>query len=323
MCENLVGKKILFIGTPFYGYEKQIKKNLENNYSCFVTYFPDCPRNIFVRFLRNLSTNVYRKFVLLYHKYILNKVDEIDFDYLFVIRGEDFSLDLDFVENLSNRVTKKILYEWDSIKNFDYTSFTRFFDKVISFDMEDAKLNGYNYLPLFYSEECGCNFSSPKYDISFVGSYHDDRDIMLKKIKENAIKNNYTCKFYLYIPFFSYVKNFFKGKRIISPSFFKLSYKKTLKLIETSKAVVDLPHRDQIGATMRTFECLCNKKILVTTNSYLKNESFFNNEDIKIINMDNVDEFDFSFLRNNTERNESNFDYTNYSIKSWLKHVFC
>lgn len=323
MCENLVGKKILFIGTPFYGYEKQIKKNLENYYNCFVTYFPDCPRNIFIRFLRNLDKNIYRKFILLYHNYILEKITKTNFDYLFVIRGEDFSLDLDFVKNLSNRITKKILYEWDSIKNFDYTSFSHFFDKVISFDMEDAKLNGYSYLPLFYSEECNSVTSIPKYDITFVGSFHDDRDIMLKKIKEKAKKSNYTYKFYLYIPFFSYVKNYLKGKRIISPSFLKVSYKKTLKLIKSSKAVVDLPHRDQVGSTMRTFECLSNEKILITTNSNIKNESFYNSENIKIINMNNIDEFDFSFLKNDSELNKTKFDVKNYSIISWLKHVFC
>ena len=322
MCERLVRKKILFICTPFYGYEKKIKKNLENHYSCFVKFFPDCPRTIFVRFLRNLNKTIYRKFILLYHRYILNKINKTNFDYLFVIRGEDFSLDLEFLEKLSNRISKKILYEWDSIKNFDYTSFAHYFDKVISFDMEDAKLNGYSYLPLFYSEECNSVTSTPKYDITFVGSFHDDRDIMLKKIKEKAKKSNYTYKFYLYIPFFSYVKNYLKGKRIISPSFFKVSYKKTLKLIKSSKAVLDLPHRDQIGSTMRTFECLSNKKILVTTNSNIKNESFFNNEDIKILNIDNIDEFDFGFLRNNTERDKSNFDYTNYSINSWLSNVF-
>ena len=85
MCENLVGKKILFIGTPFYGYEKQISSNLKNHYNCFVKFFPDCPRTIYVRFLRNLNKTIYRKFILLYHRYILKKINKTNFDYLFVI----------------------------------------------------------------------------------------------------------------------------------------------------------------------------------------------------------------------------------------------
>src|SRR5574344_1501099 len=121
-------------------------------------------------------------------EYESKKIVNKKFDYLLVIRGEYFdeSLFKDFIFN------RKVLYEWDSVKNFNYLNKIQYFNKVITFDRADAEKYKLQYLPLFYSEII--KRKEKKYDLLFVGIYHSDRIEVINKI-EKQIQNKVSYKF--------------------------------------------------------------------------------------------------------------------------------
>ena len=90
--------------------------------------------------------------------------------------------------------------------------------------------------------------------------------------------------------------------------------------LEDVNFIIDINHPKQTGLTMRTFEALSASKKLISTNHYLKNYTFYNENNICIIDRENVkipEQFIKSeFIKYDKELREL------MSIKGWVQEIF-
>lgn len=329
---NLSGKTILLLAPKFFGYELEIKKELEN-FGAKVIYFDERPKNdfftkVFVRL--NLKSFISKK-IDDYYKYIIEATKYQDIDYLFLVTPE--TIDLKIIEKIkqNHKNIKIFTYFWDSIKNKRTAlNYLHISDKYFSFDSNDIKINNkIEFLPLFYIKDYE-NISNERedilYDICFIGTIHSDRYKIIKQIEDQVRSIGLQTYFYFYSPskilffFQKLFKRDFKDIKWEDVSFKSLNKADVINIIKKSKIIIDIQHPLQTGLTMRTIEMLgANKKIL-TTNKDIINYDFFI--------MDNI----FVFDRNKIEINAEFFDkkyfkieeglYKKYSLSNWLKTIF-
>ena len=99
----------------------------------------------------------------------------------------------------------------------------------------------------------------------------------------------------------------------------KVSQKEILSAYSTTKAVLDIENYGQKGLTMRTLEVLGSGLKLITTNIFIKYESFYSKEQVLIIDRK-------SPLLNENFFQDNNFQkmniVNNYSLENWLKKIF-
>ena len=329
---NLSGKTVLLLAPKFFGYELEIKKELEN-LGARVIYFDERPKNDFFTkvFIRlNLKSFISKK-IDDYYKNIIQEIKDESIDYLFLVDVE--TVPLKFIEKtiLMNPKLKVLTYFWDSVKNrkksLEYLAYS---NKFFSFDLKDAEADiRIEFLPLFYIDDYKniANIENELvYDISFIGTVHSDRYKIIKKIEEQAKKLDLKTYFYFYSPskiLFFFQKLFKKDFKYIKwedVSFKSLSKSDVINIIEKSKCIIDIQHPKQTGLPMRTIEMLGGKKKLLTTNIEIMKYDFYNTDNILLLDRNNpkinVDFFGKEY------KNLTDDIYKKYSINQWLKTIF-
>lgn len=328
--QELIGKKILYIGQSFFGYEHEIKKMMEKM-GADVDYFNERPSNTFLTkvFIRlRLKKIIYLK-IQNYYNNILNQIKNTKYDYVFIVKIE--TIDKQILEKLrmNQKAAKFILYMWDSIENYkDNNEILHHFEKAFSFDSHDTKIHDkLIFLPLFYIPMySNLDLQEIKYDVCFIGSGHSDRYAIVNKIMDQASKLGLT----LYTFFFLQSKKIFifrklfdkrmKNANIEEFSFHALKQKEIIDIISKSSVVIDIEHPAQNGLTMRTIEMLGAKKKLITTNKNVKEYDFYHPENIFIMERENpiIDPDFFHIPYRQLDRDI----YDKYSLSNWIKNIF-
>ncbi len=327
---NLDNKKILFFSPKFFGYENDIKKELEN-LGAEVFYFDERPKNDFLTkvFIRLNQKKLIKRKIEQYYKNIESQIRNIKFDYIFLLNVE--TVPLSFIEKIisTNLDIKVFTYFWDSINNRKYSlEYFKYSHKFFSFDSQDKLLNeNIIFLPLFYNrnyKNLKNSNENYKYDICFIGTLHSDRYEVVKKIlsliegKQSYVYFYSTSKIlFLFQKLFD--KNF-KNVKKEDVSFSSLSKENTIDIINKSKVVIDIEHMKQKGLTMRTLEMLGANKKMITTNKEIINYDFYITDNIQIIDRNNIildkDFFEVNFKPINDDI------YDKYSITQWVKTIF-
>ena len=81
---------------------------------------------------------------------------------------------------------------------------------------------------------------------------------------------------------------------------------------------MDLVRKNQTGLSFRFFEAMPLQKRIITNNLNVKNYSFYNTNNILIIDDDKIPD---SFFENKFEKLSTKI-YNNYTISSWVKRIF-
>ncbi|PSK94460.1 hypothetical protein [Taibaiella chishuiensis] len=330
---KLNNKKILFVTTKYFEYYKDMETVLRDKGASVTTFIDDPYQKYNAEFLslragRKLKPWVIRK----YEQGILKKIKGQDFDYIFFVRGSAL-LSHSFLSALKALYpqTPFLLYEWDSINNFNYLPFTHYFDSVLTFDYKDSTDHRFHYLPLFalmhFFETKDKPMSERKIDFTILGYGRKHRLITGTEIVRQCEAQQRSYLFKLYEPwvwFFvsnflaeklSFVKkvmrwsNNFKGITFVS-----IPKNKWKEILADTRIVVDLPHPAQTGLTIRTFEALASGCHLWTTNVNIKNESFYNPENITIFDAEQF------VLPPVPEDNKQSF--SGFSLSSWIDNIF-
>lgn len=327
---SLKNKSILLFSPAFFGYEKAIKKRLLD-LGAKVDFFDERPANTFwsKAFIR-LYPQILHLYIARYYKSIYDLVRNNNYDYIFVINIE--AMPKSFLnkmrENFPN--AKFILYMWDSIHNKKNTiNYLSCFDKVLSFDKNDCIENPFIiFRPLFFLNEYTniSKFQNYKYDLSFIGTAHSDRYMLLEKIRMLPNVTGRNCYFYLYLQDW---KLFFLYK-IKSPTFRKANFrdfnyvpltkKELMSLIKDSRIIIDIQHPKQVGLTIRTIEMLGAHRKLITTNAAIKNYDFYNPNNILVIDRENPEIPDWFFYTDYEQVDQA--IYYKYSLNGWLNDIF-
>lgn len=298
--ENLNGMRILFFSVQTFNYENEIANHLRS-FGAIVDYYDERPADsLFAKGIIRLKRSIYQNIIDRYYDKIIDKIRFYQYDFLFVIRGEvvpDFFLTK---FKTINPDCKCIFYTWDSFTNNSYPiSILKHFDRCFTFDNGDAQKFRIHFRPLFYLENYLKVSQLPmegerlKYDTLFIGTAHSDRYIISNAIVNWCNQRNLTSYAYYYIQ----SKYVFAFKKVFDKSFKTFDYKKMsfvslssdeiLNLYRNSAVIIDINHPSQSGLTMRTIEALAAGKKIITTNGEIKNYSFFNDNNIFVVDRDN------------------------------------
>ncbi|RAJ85813.1 hypothetical protein CLV59_102518 [Chitinophaga dinghuensis] len=321
-------KKILFVSTVYFDYYKQIKKEIEA-LGIQVDFLPDNAfENTWLKQIKHrLSPGLIQKRRNRYHKEFLDLVDQNNYDCLFVIRGEDMTPEMVAEFRKKHPDATTILYEWDSLKNFNYSALANQFDKVYSFDTADCQAMGYAYQPLFaldyfYKLRENRPPTPASIDLLFVGYNHGNRLEIIRKIKQAVAGTTANIYTHLYTPKMMFWLNMLNGQRKFKStevSTRKIAREDFGKLLINSRLVLDVQSPTQTGLTIRTFETLAAGCHLVTTNVNIKNEPFYDEKYITVLNGTMEDTIK-SVLA--VQREESTFiPFADYSLSKWVLNV--
>jgi hypothetical protein len=319
---ELKNRKILFIAPKYYNYHNEIVETMRKM-GAEVMFFPEMPTDTSYRILKKLSKSLLQKRK---DDHLLNIEKEIsgqEFDTLFVIRGE--ILTIDFLQKIKkiSKFKKSFLYQWDSLLQNNYKEIIREFDQVQTFDMIDAKELKIEYLPLFFGEkyrEISKNLEEKEFDIIFFGAFHSDRLDVIKSIDLEAKRLNLRFYNHLYITKLAMFRLLISRKILFSDlkflKNFKVDSSKIVDFYKKSKSVLDIEVDIQNGLTIRTFETLGSGLKLITTNKNIKNEVFYNEKSIFIIDRKKV-VLEDDFFKSSANIN----DLEQFYIKNWLLKI--
>ncbi|MCT7554562.1 hypothetical protein [Aliarcobacter butzleri] len=329
---DLNGKTILFLAPKFFGYEFEIKKELEN-FGAKVIFFDERPKNDFFTkaFIRlNLKSFISNR-IENYYKNIIESVKDENIDYLFLVSTETISIKTIKEIKYIHKDIKIFTYFWDSIKNkksaLDYLDIS---DKYFTFDYSDTNIDKkIEFLPLFYIkdyEDIADIRNELLYDICFIGTVHSDRYKIIKELEKELKGTNVNTFFYFYSPskiLFFFQKLFEKDFRNIKwdeVSFNPLNRLDVIDIIKKSKCIIDIQHPNQTGLTMRTIEILGAKKKLLTTNKEIEKYDFYNKNNIFVFDRNKPKICSNCFIKN---YEDINIDiYQKYSLKNWVITIF-
>lgn len=329
IVENFFGgKKILFIAPKFFGYEREIKNRLES-LGAQVDFYDDRPSNsAWSKFAIRMIPQTQQGIIREYFSVLLEKKSN-DYDFVFIVKMECMPVEILFGLRNQSPGAKFIYYSYDSVKNNNnFKKAIGLFDSAFTFDDEDAKaIPGIKLRPLFFLNEYrNLPAENILYDISFIGTAHSDRYLLLKKIKSILPGENFCSFFFLYVPskYIFWLKKIFVpafwGSKKTDFSFLPMSKKEVLSAISQSSSILDFQHPDQTGLTMRTIEMLGARKKLITTNKNVKKYDFYRQENIKVIDRENpIIESEFFHA---PYVNLPDDLYEKYSIDGWLREVF-
>lgn len=251
--------------------------------------------------------------------FIVSELDRLGFqDQILVINPE--VIDLEHHLQIKKRTNKYNAYLYDSMeRNCIAHLLNGVFNTIYSFDSNDV--NNYNFLPITnynYLEEVKAK-AKEVHDAVYVGSL-DDRVPLLIDLatKFKTMNLDFNCVVLGKNKALDALKA--KGADYIT---FKDNYISQEQLIEEykkAKVIVDFVRDKQTGLSFRFFEALALKKKVITNNKNVLNYSFYNPNNIFV--MDDVNALpSIDFFT--TEYEELVPDtYNNYTIDKWIEKVF-
>lgn len=324
---DLGGARILLIAPYFFGYEKEIIKELELA-GAEVDFLPDRPFN---SSLMKAVTRLKRDLVLghadRFFKSAIAGFGRSSYTHVLVIQGEGVSPRLLRDLRISYPAAKFGLYMWDSFRNKrSLTENLPHFDYCLSFDRHDARQYGMRFRPLFFSRGFEqAPSQSFAHDISFIGTAHSDRYRIVHQMAE-ALSPDTSAYWYLFLqaPWMFWAHKLgnpaFKGAKPQDFNYLPLSKQQVQQVFVGSRAVLDIEHPAQTGLTMRTFETLGASKKLVTTNAEVRGYDFYDPRNILVIDRKAVPQVLDKFIATDYAAVQPEI-YAKYSLQGWIKEL--
>lgn len=342
--------RTLLITPKFYGIEKEIKMILERS-GHEVIWFENkvLPldyhgANSRFRLLRKIyyfffSPNVH------YVRKELEKIDNLRFDILFSINGHIICPYLFGILREKNPDLYSVLFLWDSFVMYSWERKLKYFSRVCTFDPVDSEKFKIEYKPNFYIAHNNPEYEELKHDLYFVGKFSPKRFQIIEKIIGSQVNSEIRFNIKLWLAFKNTVHHHLLYKTLLNIKFKSswindyilsyeafeglldreylvsecLSYEKVQAEMLASNVILDLPFQGQRGYTHRLIEGLANGKKIITTNENIIKESFYNPEQIKIIDVLNP------VVSINWIREKSNFPVPgflkNLEIYEWLNSL--
>lgn len=324
MSNHFQNKKILFIGPIFHNYHTLIKEKMEI-LGATVDFYPERDYGWKFKAINNFFKNYLSKFQNKHYDSILERSENVDYDFLFVIRG--YMLSANFINKFKKLYpkAKTIMYQWDSNKENPFSDVAVLFDQVYSFDFKDCNdMPFVKYMPLFYTDDLipyRENKQEVEYDFFFMGWCFPERYKAVVSFREFTLANNYKLKAFLYMPFSSYLKEALRGNLLDRSivSFTPMNRYEYLNILSKSKVMVDVSNPRQTGLAMRVIEAIAMNVKVLTNNMNLRQDkivekteffSFFNEKDVRI---------EEGFVDDQSLITTSNLML---SLELWLKIIF-
>lgn len=332
--KKLDGKHILLISLS--GYCEGILKKMRD-LGADVDYMNDKPNDGFIcKTLGRYQAGFYQTVLHNYYKACLEVLKNQKYDFILSIRGEYTPVRTLKLLKSYYPDSKLILYMWDGLGKQNTKGIEEkwpYYDKVYTFDRIDYEMHkeSVSFLPLYFYEDYlpknvpDSDDRKYKYNLSFVGTGHDDRIRIVKNIMKQCEKQGLRCFSYFFMPhpavFLKYKimdKNF-RHVHMNDVSFKMMPLDRLYNLYADSQCVIDVENAGQHGLTMRSIEILGLRRKLITTNKDIKNYDFYHENNILIIDRNNpVIDMDF-FKKPYRMLNQD--IYKKYCLENWILQV--
>lgn len=196
-----------------------------------------------------------------------------------------------FLQDIAfSRSQSKATYQTENAKND--------FDLIYSFDPGDCKRYGFIYHPLVFSNYEKHNVPVI-YDIYMLALVKDRLETIYEMYDMLSSHGLSLCFMLAGVP---------DDKKVEKPGIHYVDYvpyKQNLLYIEQSRCLLEIMQSNGVGYTQRGCEAVCIGKKLLTNNTYIENEKFFNPLYISVFNT--VKDVDKDFL--NKIKDNDNVDY--------------
>jgi hypothetical protein len=318
-------QNVLFIAPVFFGYDREIEKTIVSK-GYKITRLYDRPfDSAFMKGLSKISNALVCKLVEKSYLAELSKFPDEYFDKVLVITGQTLSERvLNFVRR-KNKSARLILYMWDAINMRPWVK-KKFvhYDYVFTFDHSCAENYGLLFRPLFTSYQVQSDSINQRYDLSFVGTCHNDRFAIVSMVSQKIGAKTFHRFLYLQARWVFWVY------KIINPSFrdaksrdfsFKGIPKAEVdKIFDSSSVILDIEDPRQKGLTIRIFDALAAKKKVITTNNEIEKYKLFDSNNILVIDRKKCD-IDLGFFDTPFSEYTSEISDT-FSCSDWVEDVF-
>ncbi len=331
---SLKGRRVLLISLS--GYCDGILKKLKE-LGADADFINDKPNDgFFCKALGRCQTGFYQQVLDSYYKKCLEPLKYRSYDYILSIRGEYTPIKTLKLLKTYYPDSRLILYMWDGLHKSSTKGIETkwpYYDRVYTFDRIDyeAHKKELSFLPLYYYEDCiPSDMPAPgrgqcKYGLSFIGTGHDDRIQIVKKVMQQCERNGLRCFSYFFMPhLLVYLKNKignknFKNVKISDIKFQMMPFEKMYQIYAYSECVMDVENAGQHGLTMRSIEMVGLRKKLITTNRDIVNYDFYHPDNILILDRENP-VADRNFFEKPYKVLEEEI-YRKYSLSSWLTEI--
>lgn len=312
--------KILFCGLDYHTYTRSIIAEMEL-LGATVRYVDIQPRGFGCQVLRITSPQAYSKYRDRIHQEAIRESEAIAYDQVVFLQAHQINL-----ENLSRlreqqRKAQFTLYNWDSLAIHDYRAQARLFDRVLTFDQQDAQGNQFGYLPLF----CQRSMQSLRRGLALPRTTYMVGNISkIQRYKAVEVFRDYCrntgieFRQHLKVTPVVWSQLVRAGIWPKTISFRSISTAGFNEMIEASAAVFDFANHTQTGMTMRLMESLCAGKKILTNNKWVKQEPFYSPDRIHVfdeLNFDGVDDF----LRKPLA--EPDADFSEYHVQHFTRQL--
>ncbi len=325
---KLNSKNIVLVCPKFYGYEDYIADDLRKRGATVHLIFENVDWvKLSYRFVYVYMPSKKEKLLKRYYsKHLLEVLS--DLDYFIVIRGSSLSPEImEMAKATAPKTCKFIFYQWDGIANNKTAlDIAPYFDRLSTFDINDAETYGWNYRPLFYIPENTDSTEDKNIDVLFICALHSNRAKVLNKLKVLCNERGYNLKAVVHLNRFLFYKYKYLNKKpeIVDAdpkdlTFKPLTIKQSYELYSRSKIIVDYTNVHQTGYTMRTIESFGNRCKIATNNILIRKADFYKNENIFVYDEDEFDIPD-EFIKSAYKLMPDEL-YQKYSLSSWIDDI--
>ena len=287
-------KKVLLIGLPYHNYTAAIVDELRTQ-GHEVSFHDIQPRDLLMKTLRVSATSWYRRRIDDHHLRILAAERGKHYDMVRFIQVHQMAPATLEALKRDQPQAEFVLYNWDSVSNHDYRAYLPLFDRVYTFDPQDALAQGIGYLPLF----CIRSFLGlPRREQHRNAVYFVGNIVSIQRYRAVQAFKTYCQQqgivFHSFLACTPYVMTLLlrAGHWPSDVSMRSIAHARFIDMIETSVAVFDFANHKQSGYTMRTIENLCAGKKIITGNPGIKSEPFCTDDRILVF-----DGLDFSAVK--------------------------
>jgi hypothetical protein len=275
----------------------------------------------------------------------LANLDNLRFDILFSINCNIVCPYLFKRLKKNNPELFSILFLWDSFSMYSWEKEIELFDKVFTFDRSDSEKHAIEYLPNFYSVAANRNNLESTFDLSFVGKFSPERlsllDQLIKQISDREIRFFFFLwpgykKFlhnHLVYTFLKklgirtlWIKNYilhFEANELLLPGDFirqqEISFEESQRILLSSNVILDLSYSGQTGYSHSLIAALANGKKVITTNQNITRETYFNPDQIWILDTENPI-VNVKWIREKCEFIIDPF-IADLELSEWLNHI--
>jgi len=258
------------------------------------------------------GNNIKKDFV---NKTIISKIQNLQQqDYILIINPDVYRTDI--VNLLKTKTKKYIAHNYDSLDRHPLPQNYQFlFDKVFTFDIEDAKNNNDLYLLnnfIYTNKEVNLK---PQNKFFMILSKSFEREILLNKIADILDKKT-NCNYEFLVLYPDYQNHNTNIQLLDKP----ISLKEMEEKVKNAEILIDLVRTNQSGLSFRFFEAMAFEKKIITNNKYVKEFDFYNSSNILVLD-DDFNDIDNEFL-NTPYVPVPEEIYNRYTLQNWVNTVF-